>query len=85
LQHRLFAAALAAGLALASVAAAQPQGGDVAQLCKADIQKLCPDAKMGPGGGMRECVTSHFAQLSQPCQDAIKKMRAAHQDASKPQ
>ena len=79
------AAALAAGLALAGLASAQPPAGGgghgafaaVRQACAADIQKACPDAKPGPGGGMRECVAAHHAEFSQPCQSAIAQIRAA--------
>jgi len=88
MKQHFFAAAVAAAMALAAVAHAQPAGGDgghhgggVREACQADMQKLCPDAKMGPGGGMRECIKSNFDKLSTPCQDAINKMRAEHQAA----
>jgi len=89
MKHRLFAAAFAGALAVASIAAAQPAGGDggggggrglVRQACAADIQKACPDAKPGPGGGMRECIQGHWDQLSDGCKAAITKMRAEHQE-----
>jgi hypothetical protein len=89
------AAALAAGLAFAGAVSAQPPAGDggggggghgghgpmaaVRQVCMADIQKACPDAKPGPGGGVRECIVAHHTEFSQPCQDAIAQMRAARQ------
>jgi hypothetical protein len=87
------AAALAAGLAFAGAVSAQPPAGEgggggghghgamaaVRQACMADIQKACPDAKPGPGGGMRECIVGHHTEFSQPCQDAIAQMRAARQ------
>jgi hypothetical protein len=89
MKQHLFAAALAAAMALAAVAQAQPAGGGAGgggggragmrEACQADMQKLCPDAKPGPGGGMRECIKSNFDKLSTPCQDAINKMRAEHQ------
>jgi hypothetical protein len=78
---RLAAASLAIAL-LAGAAIAQPAdngGGGVRQACAADLQKLCPDAKPGPGGGMRECVKAHFSELSKPCQGAIMSMRARMQ------
>lgn len=87
MKHRLFAAAFAGALAAASLAAAQPAGGGggggggggVREACAADIQKACPDARPGPGGGMRECIKGHWDQLSDGCRAAITKMRAAHQ------
>jgi hypothetical protein len=76
----VMASVFASALAVASVAAAQPQGGaDPRQVCAADFQKLCPDAKPGPGGGLRECVTAHFSELSDPCKQAIMAMRAQMQ------
>jgi hypothetical protein len=84
MKHRLFAAAFAGALAVASIAAAQPAGGGggggVREACAADIQKACPDAKPGPGGGMRECIKGHWDQLSDSCKAAITKMRAEHQE-----
>jgi hypothetical protein len=74
---------IAAGLALALVAgavSAQPTprpGAAMRQACMADFQKVCPDAKPGPGGGLRDCIVAHFADLSAPCKDAIMTMRAA--------
>lgn len=91
MKHSLLtAAALVAGLALAGLASAQPPAGGgnggghgamaaVRQACAADVQKFCPDAKPGPNGGMRECMMTHHADFSQPCQDALAQMRAARQ------
>lgn len=77
-----FALALAASVALAGAALAQPQAGaNVRAACQADIQKLCPDAKPGPSGGMRECIRDHRAQLSDGCKSALAAMRAARQAA----
>jgi len=91
----LIAGAVAAGLTLASAALAQPpadsgQGpggghghgggrGAVRQACQADIEKFCPDAKPGPGGGMRECIVKNHDSFSDPCKAAIDQMRAARQ------
>jgi hypothetical protein len=86
----LIAGAAAFGLALASAAIAQPpadsgqgHGGGaraaVRQACMADIQKFCPDAKPGPGGGMRECMMKNHDSFSDPCKAAIDQMRASHQ------
>jgi hypothetical protein len=77
MKHLIFAGALVAGLAFAGLATADPPGPREA--CAADFQKLCPDAKPGPGGGLRECVQAHFSQFSTPCQQAIQAMRARMQ------
>ena len=83
----LTAGALALGLAIASAAVAQPPGGGgghggngaVRQACMADFQKFCPDARPGPGGGMRECVQAHLTDFSTGCQSAIAARRAERQ------
>lgn len=74
-----FAIVGVASLAIAGAAVAQqPAGrGMVRQACAADIQKLCPDAKPGPGGALRECIVSHQDQLSEGCKSALAQMRAA--------
>ncbi len=54
-----------------------------APACMADIQKACPSAKPGPGGGMRECARDHFKEFSQPCQTALMQMRAPHATAGR--
>jgi hypothetical protein len=40
----------------------------VAKSCKADVKKLCADAKPG---GITACVNEHFKDLSADCQVAI--------------
>jgi len=80
---RLIAATLAVAL-FAGAASAQPTGGGGGG---ADFQKACPDAKPGPGGGMRECAKAHLSEFSQPCQSALQAMRArmqARRDAEAP-
>lgn len=80
------AAALAASLALAGAAFAQPAGGGARAACQADIQKFCPAATPGPGGTLRACIRDHQAQLSDACKSAIAAMIAARQAAGgKPQ
>ena len=79
--------AFAAGLVFAGAAGAQPAGGGMAavrQACAADITKFCPDAKPGPGGGMRECMMTHHADFSSDCQAALAQMRAARQQSQAP-
>jgi hypothetical protein len=82
---RLSFAALALSL-LAGAAVAQPtdSGADpraaMRAACAADFAKLCPDAKPGPGGGLRECIESNQDKLSDGCKAAIQSMRAAMQN-----
>jgi hypothetical protein len=76
---RLFATTIAAAL-IAGAASAQP-AGSVREACAADMQKACPDAKPGPGGGMAMCGKQHFSEFSQPCQSALVAMRARMQAA----
>jgi hypothetical protein len=76
---RLIATTLAVAL-IASAASAQP-AGSVREACAADMQKACPDAKPGPGGGMGACGRQHFSEFSQPCQSALLAMRARMQAA----
>ena len=77
MKHHLFAAALAAGLAVAGAGLAQPAG--VRQACAADRQKLCADIKPGlTGGRLRACMKAHYADLSDGCKAAILQMRRSH-------
>jgi hypothetical protein len=72
----LTAAALAITLLAAGAAAADPAGGgDVRQVCAADFQKACPDAKPG-NGALKACAKAHFMSFSKPCKDALKAMRS---------
>ena len=73
----LASAALALSLVVAGAASAQP---DVRTACAADFQKACPDAKPGPGGGLRECVIAHQAEFSDGCKAALAAMMAARQN-----
>ena len=89
----LIAGALAFGLASAAIAqppadsgagpgpGGGPGGGRAAmrQACGADIQKYCPDAKPGPGGGMRDCIMKNHDSFSDSCKAALAQMRAARQ------
>jgi hypothetical protein len=87
----LIAGALALGLA--SSALAQPpadsdsgggHGGGRAAVraaCGADIQKYCPDAKPGPGGGMRDCIMKNHDSFSDSCKTALAQMRSHRQQS----
>jgi membrane fusion protein, multidrug efflux system len=72
------------GKAVSSVAppagAAAPAGGDaraarralMQKVCGADIKKFCGDAE---GPDRFQCMRDHKSDFSQPCQDAMSKMR----------
>lgn len=64
----------AAALILAGSGALAQQRA-VAKACAADIKSLCADVKPG-GGRVRDCVKSHFGELSAPCQDVVTKVAA---------
>jgi hypothetical protein len=67
------AAALAVGLAASGAALAQADG------CKADLAKLCPQAKPG-GGQVAACLETHAAQLSPSCKARVGEMKKALQE-----
>lgn len=67
---------LVAPLAVAlnlSPSLAQPKGGR--GVCRADIEKFCPNIKPG-GGAYRDCLKSHAAELSPACQEHLKQVKA---------
>jgi hypothetical protein len=70
---------LAAGAAAARQASPPPGGAQVRKACAADIQRLCPDAKPGPGGGLRMCLRDHQNDLSADCRSALAAMRQQRQ------
>ena len=45
------------------------------KLCKSDIAKLCAGIPSG-NGGVRACVKSHMAEVSDPCKDAMSETAA---------
>jgi hypothetical protein len=73
---RLTAAVLAATL-FAGVASAQSaaESDEVRQVCAADFQKACPDAKPGHGA-LKACAKAHFMSFSTPCRHELRAMRA---------
>ncbi|HXQ13378.1 MAG TPA: hypothetical protein VN814_02000 [Caulobacteraceae bacterium] len=78
----LTAAALAISLIVAGAAAAEPAANtaaadtaEVRQICAADFQKACPDAKPG-NGALKACAKAHFMSFSRPCKTELKAMRA---------
>jgi len=84
MSYQRLVAAIAALISLiaAGVATAQPQGGGQArEACQADIQKVCPDAKPGPAGTLRQCIRDHFSALSPTCQGAIRARMQQRQSA----
>ena len=45
------------------------------KICKADVTNLC--AGIVPGaGGIRACIKSHMAEVSDPCKNAISQTAA---------
>jgi hypothetical protein len=73
---RLAAAALAAAL-FAGAAAAQSAADshEAREICAADFQKACPDAKPG-NGSLGACARAHFMRFSRPCKTELKAVRA---------
>ncbi|MEO8812968.1 MAG: hypothetical protein ABI376_08675 [Caulobacteraceae bacterium] len=55
----------------AGAAVAAPAGPPVSQVCQADFQKLCPDAKVVRGAVMR-CVKVRLNDVSAECGAAVK-------------
>jgi hypothetical protein len=73
---RLSAAALALALLAGAAAADQPtSAAAVREICAADFQKACPDAKPG-GGALKACAKKHFMSFAYPCRHALKALRA---------
>ncbi|HEY2051973.1 MAG TPA: cysteine rich repeat-containing protein [Caulobacteraceae bacterium] len=72
----LLPALLAAGVAVAQESSPPPGAAHVRKACAADIQRLCPDAKPGPGGGLRACLRDHQNDLSADCRSALAAMRS---------
>lgn len=75
---------LAASLALAGAAFAQPQegghGGGLRAACQADLQALCKDVQPG-GGRIRQCLKAHKDAISAPCKTAMAERMAEHNGA----
>ena len=74
---RLSAAAFAFALfAVAAAAADAPiTAAGVREICAADFQKACPDAKPGHGA-LKACARAHFQSFTSPCKHALKALRA---------
>jgi hypothetical protein len=45
------------------------------KVCKADVAKLCAGIEPGTGG-IRACIKSHMADVSDPCRDAMSQAAA---------
>jgi len=78
-----FAAAMIA-CALAMPLAASAREGGMKGACKADVEKLCPDAKPG-GGEIRKCLHDHEADLTDACKQAMERRHARHHEKSSEQ
>jgi len=48
------------------------------QMCRADIESLCPGVRLGDGK-IRQCIRTNFAKLSPDCRDAVKALRGQRQ------
>jgi hypothetical protein len=71
----LSAVSLLSVLLSAPLSSAAEGGGHGA--CRADIEKLCPNAKRGDGS-IRECMRDHQDELSDACKQAIARRREHH-------
>ena len=82
--------ALAAAALLAAAGASQAQdssapapasggggAGGVRDACMADVMKLCPS--VNDRDSFRQCISSHYADLSDGCKSAITAMRSQMQ------
>jgi hypothetical protein len=49
--------------------------GVTGKACKGDVEKLCAGIVAGTGG-IRECIKSHMAEVSDPCKDAMARRAA---------
>jgi hypothetical protein len=45
------------------------------KVCKADVAKLCAGIEPGTGG-IRACIKSHMAEVSDACRDAMSQVAA---------
>ncbi len=92
MKSQLIALAAAALLVAAGVSQAQDanpsstpaaSGGGgasgVREACAADFAKVCPNITDRPA--LRQCVTDHFADLSDGCKAAISAMRSQMQQS----
>ena len=77
------AATVAAGLLAMplAVSTAFAREGGMKGACKADVEKLCPDAKPG-GGEIRKCLHDHEADLSDACKQAMARRHARRHEKS---
>lgn len=72
----------AAAAAIPAAAPAQPGSArDEARLvranCGGDLQKFCPDVRLG-GGRALGCLRTHAAELSPSCQSTLSSLTPAH-------
>lgn len=68
---------LAAAALMSAGAAAHAQSGTKQEraACRADVRKLCGHIRKGDDQKYRDCLQSHFSELSQNCQQVLMKHR----------
>lgn len=74
---KLLAIVTAAALSACSAAAQSRPVNAAPATCRADLERLCASAT--DGQSLRTCVRAHFAELSAPCRQSIRAMRADRQ------
>lgn len=71
-RYAIAALAISALGLTATVATAKGKGGPGKRACKADVERLCPDAK-GDREAVRQCLVEQRAQLSESCQEDVNR------------
>ncbi|MDX2166098.1 MAG: cysteine rich repeat-containing protein [Deltaproteobacteria bacterium] len=59
------------GAAVSVGRAADGHGAEVANACKGDIARLCPNVQKG-GGRILQCLRQNASQLSDGCRDTLR-------------
>jgi len=57
-------------LSASGVMAQRPKEHPALKACKPDLARFC--SQVPPGGGrIKECMTAHLPELSEPCKEAL--------------